>query len=182
MRLSHIAAAAVLTVVFAALAYAREVPESGPAVDGSPAWFTDHALDIHVHDYATMCTADTAKFCAGKIGEPLRICLTSNKARVSQTCQIALAMPWQEGGFDVSGTPPCVHSPICAAIAANNPSGVGSSAVDRVEWKSDPPNMGYHAIYSYELPPGGGGATSVSMGCGWMSRIMCGSAMRTGRR
>ncbi len=163
MRLSHIAAAAVLTTVLATLAYARDVPESGPAVDGSPAWFTDHATDIHVHDYASMCTADTAKFCAGKTGEPLRICLSSNKARVSQTCQTALAMPWQEGGFDVSGTPPCLHSPICAAKPANNPDGVNGDVVNRVEWKSDPPNMGYKAIYPYELPPGGGGATSVSM-------------------
>src|ERR1041384_3144220 len=92
---------------------ARDVAQSGPAADGSPAWTLERAADIHVHDYATMCTSDIAKFCAGKSDEALRICLSSNKKRVNESCQTALAMPWQEGGFDTSHTPPCAHSPIC---------------------------------------------------------------------
>ncbi len=165
MRLAHIAAAIVLATALISAASARDVAESGPAADGSPAWFTDRAADIHVHNYETMCTADTAKLCAGKAGEPLRICLASNKPRLSQSCQTALAMPWQEGGFDISNTAPCAHSVICAARAADNPDAVdgGAGVVNRVEWKSDSVNMGYKAIYPYELPPGGGGATSVSM-------------------
>jgi hypothetical protein len=163
MKLLYIAV--VLAVGLAPVASARDVAESGPAVDGSPAWFTDHASDIHVHDYVTMCTPDAAKFCSGKAGEALRICLSSNKLKVSSTCQTALAMPWQEGGFDMSSTPPCVHSVICAAKAANNPDGVngGIGVMNRVEWKSDPPNMGYKPVYPYQLPPGGGGATAVGM-------------------
>jgi hypothetical protein len=154
-----------LPPVWTGIALGREVPESGPAVDGSPAWFIDHAADIHVHNYATMCVPDAAKFCSGKTDQGLRTCLSANKTRVSQTCQTALAMPWQEGGFDTSKTPACVHSVICAARAANNPDGVdgGAGLVNRVEWKSSPPNMGYRAIYPYELPPGGGGATAVGM-------------------
>jgi hypothetical protein len=165
MRLWYFAAAAVLAVGVGATAQARDVADSGPAVDGSPAWFTDRAPDMHVHNYTTMCTADTAKFCGGKSGETLRICLSSNKAKVSQTCQTALAMPWQEGGFDTSDVPPCAHSVICAAKAENNPDAVngGAGVIERVEWKSEPANMGYKALYPYELPPGGGGATSVSM-------------------
>lgn len=164
MRVSYIAAA-VVAVGLAGYAFARDVPESGPAADGSPAWFTEHAADIHVHNYTDMCTSDITRFCAGKTAQALRICLSSNKARVSQTCQTALAMPWQEGGFDTTHTPPCAHSTVCAAKAVNNPDGVnnGTGIVSRVEWKSEPANMGYKAIYPYEMPPGGGGATSVSM-------------------
>ena len=163
-RFFFVAAAALITSLTLAAA-ARDVPESGPAADGSPAWSIDHGSDIHVHNYTSMCTEDSRKFCAGKTDEALRICLSSNKSRVSQTCQTALAMPWQEGGFDTSNTPPCAHSVVCAAKAANNPDGVdgGIGAVNRVEWKSDPVNMGYRAVYPYELPPGGGGATAVGM-------------------
>jgi len=165
MRISYSAAAAVFAAGLAGFAFARDVPESGPAADGSPAWFTDHAADIHVHNYTDMCTSDIPKFCSGKTEQALRICLSSNKAKVSKSCQTALAMPWQEGGFDTSRTPPCAHSVVCVAKPANNPDGVdgGVGVVSRVEWKSDPPNMGYKAVYPYELPPGGGGATSVSM-------------------
>ena len=67
MRLMHIAAFAVVVTGLTMVAFARDVPESGPAVDGSPAWFTDHASDIHVHNYETMCARPTrAKFCDGK--------------------------------------------------------------------------------------------------------------------
>ena len=172
MRLMHIAAFAVVVAGLTMAAFARDVPESGPAVDGSPAWFTDHASDIHVHNYETMCAGDTAKFCMGKTGEALRICLSSNKSRVSATCQTALAMPWQEGGFDISRTPPCVHSVICAARAANNPDGAngGVGVVNRVEWKSDPPNMGYKSSIPINCPRaaaahlGGAGFQGQSLG------------------
>jgi len=165
MRGFHIGTMAAAAIGLAGAALARDVPQSGPASDGSPAWFLERAPDIHVHDYAAMCTSDIAKFCAGKSGEKLRICLSSNKKRVSGRCQTALAMPWQEGGFDTSHTPSCAHSVICAARPANNPDGLNGAAgiVERVQWKSDPPNAGYKAIYPYELPPGGGGATAVSM-------------------
>jgi len=165
MRLLHLAAAAVIAAGLTTIALARNAPESGPAAGGSPAWFIDHGADIHVHNYATQCVPDAAKFCSGKTDQGLRTCLSSNKSRVSQTCQTALAMPWQEGGFDTSKTPACVHSVICSAKAANNPDGVdgGAGMVNRVEWKSKPENMGYKAIYPYALPPGGGGATAVGM-------------------
>jgi hypothetical protein len=165
MKRARCTAAIFLTLGLTVMASARDVPESGPAADGAPAWFIDSAPDIHVHDYETMCVSDTARFCTGKTGEALRICLSSNKTKVSQTCQTALAMPWQEGGFDMSNTAPCAHSVLCVPKAGNNPDGVGGGAgiVQRVEWKSNPPNMGYRAIYPYQLPPGGGGATAVGM-------------------
>lgn len=165
MRRSLFGTAMVSAVALAGVCLGREVPQSGRAVNGSPAWFLEHAPDIHVHDYAAMCTSDIGKFCAGKSGETLRICLSSNKKRVSDKCQTALAMPWQDGGFDTSHTPSCAHSVICTSKAINNPDGVdgGTGTVERVEWKSNPANMGYRAIYPYELPPGGGGATAVSM-------------------
>lgn len=165
MRGFHIGTVAVTTAVLVCAVFAREMPQSGPASDGSPAWFLERASDIHVHDYAAMCTSDVAKFCAGKSGQPLRTCLSANKARVSERCQTGLAMPWQEGGFDTSRTPKCAHSILCAARPADNPGGLNSGAgiVERVQWKSDLPNLGYKAIYPYELPPGGGGATAVSM-------------------
>src|SRR5215469_18295714 len=121
MNVRRLIVTSVLVVGLGAAASARDVAENSPAMDGSPAWFIDHAPDIHVHNYTSMCTEDIAKFCKGKAGEPLRICLSSNKSKVSPTCQTALAMAWQEGGFDTSNTPPCLHSVICAAKVANNP-------------------------------------------------------------
>jgi len=165
MRFLHLAAAVTLAAGMVAMASARDVPQSGPAEDGSPAWFIDHAPEIRLRTYEDMCKSDTAKFCSEQNGQALRSCLSLNKARVSPMCQAALAAPWQGGGFDTSRTPSCERSVICAARPANNPDGLngGGGIVARVEWKSEPPNMGYRAIYPYALPPGGGGATAVSM-------------------
>jgi len=162
MKSFPIGTVVIATVGFFGIALARDVPQSGPAADGSPAWLLEQAADIHVHDYAAMCTSDIAKFCTGKSGQPLRVCLSANKKQVSESCQTALAMPWQEGGFDTSHTPQCAHSVVCVARPANNPGGLKDAAgvVERVLWRSEPPNLGYKAIYPYELPPGGGGATA----------------------
>jgi hypothetical protein len=147
------------------LAAARDLPQSGPAENGSPAWVIENAAEIRVRDYAEQCQEDTARFCNGRTGIGLRICLATNQTRLGPQCRAALAAPWQGAGHDTSRTPACDGSVICNPRPANNPGGVndGAGTVQRVVWKSAPENMGYRATYPYELPPGGGGATAVSL-------------------
>jgi hypothetical protein len=163
-RLLLVLPAAALAIGMAAMAFARDVPQSGAAANGSPSWVIDQAREIRVNN-VNACREDAAKFCAGATGQAQRTCLATNRARVSAPCQATLAAPSQAGGYDTSKTPPCAHSPVCAVRAENNPDGAndGDSAVARVVWTSSPKNMGYRPLYPYQLPPGGGGATSVSM-------------------
>jgi hypothetical protein len=124
-----------------------------------------------------MCTADAAKFCAES---PARRCapVFPEQSKVSQTCQTALYAVAGRG-FDVSHTPPCARSVICAAKPANNPDGLhgGVDVVNRVEWKY-PPNMGYKAVYPMNCLPAAA-AAAVSMdsgaifGCSSVFRPAC---------
>jgi DNA-binding beta-propeller fold protein YncE len=167
MKLMHLAVTiGVAAGSLAMSALARDVSRSGPAANGSPAWAIEQVSDTDIRsDYTAICREDAAKLCAGRDGSALRICLATNKARVSPACQTALAAPWQGAGNDQSRMTPCDRSIICNPRPANNvgvPAAAGRT-VERVMWKSTPLNMGYQPTYPYELPPGGGGATSVSM-------------------
>ena len=165
MRLKHFLALAALTVM-AAAASARDVPQSGAAANGSPAWVIEQVSDTEIrNDYVATCREDSARLCTGREGIALRICLATNKTRVSTACQAALAAPWQGAGNDQSRMPACDRSIICNPRPANNPGAPANAGrtVERVIWKSAPLNLGYRPTYPYELPPGGGGATSVSM-------------------
>jgi hypothetical protein len=162
MRLILVAAA--LAAGTAGAAFARDVPQSGPAENGSPAWVIVHDENLPSRNLAMMCREDIPKFCAGQAGQALRVCLATNKARVSQSCRDSLNSPGQLAGTDTSKTPNCVRSVVCNPAAGNNPGGVRQTGgIARVEWRSSPLNLGYRPTYPYELPPGGGGATSVSM-------------------
>jgi hypothetical protein len=148
------------------VAFARDVPRNGPAANGSPAWKIEQAsdADVRLGDYTQLCKEDTAKLCAERAGQALRTCLSANKSRVSQACRAALDAPWQGGGFDTAGTPACDRSIICNPRPANNPGTADNGrVVERVMWTSNPVNLGYRPTYPYELPPGGGGVTAVSM-------------------
>ncbi len=157
----RVARLAVIALVTATAATAQ--PASGPAANGSPAWFVTHDANLPSRNYAMMCRENIPKFCGGQSGQALRICLSVNKSKVSQACQDSLNSPGQTAGTDTSNTRNCERSVICAT-AANNAGGVRQTGgVPRVQWRSEPLKMGYRPAYPYELPPGGDGATSVGM-------------------
>lgn len=164
MRIVNLLAVTAFAAGIVAVAFARDVPQSGPAMDGAPAWIITHDGKLASRNYGQMCKDDIPKFCAGQTGQALHVCLSANKARVSPTCQDSLNSPGQTAGTDTSHTPACARSVVCTPAAVNNPDGVKQQGgVARVQWKSEPLNMGYKAAYPYELPPGGDGATAVSM-------------------
>ena len=92
---------------------------------------------------------------------------------VSPACVQALQTPTiTETTVDRSGTPTCVRSVICMSSNGqgiswdDNPSGVhnGTNNVVRIEWRSNPVNLGYKPTYPYQpLIQGAGGAVSVGV-------------------
>ena len=76
-----------------------------------------------------------------------------------------------ETTVDRSGTPTCVRSVLCMSsngqgISWNvNPSGLygGTSNVQRVQWRSNPVNLGYKPNYPHTLIKGADGAVSVGV-------------------
>ena len=160
------------------MAEADSRPTSGPAGNGEPAWFVyepasnGRAFTPRPVEPIAECAADAAKF--GVSPEEERNTLMNNWKSISAECLAALAMPpirAGAGGIDQSHTPTCVRAVICSANNGQgiswktNPSGVddGVGGRRRVEWKSDPENMGYAISYPYELPAGANGAVSVGV-------------------
>lgn len=161
-------------LVFAsAVAMAESPPRSGPAENGSPAWYIYEPPARPAPsgpppvDEVAECAADAAKL--GVVG---RNALMANWKAVSVTCQEALSKhrpnPFSKDRSDV---PTCVRSVICEQFNGQginwrtNPSGVrnGVGGHQRVLWKSEPEHMGYTISYPYELPQGGDGAVSVGV-------------------
>ena len=152
---------------------AEPPPRSGPAEDGSPAWYMyerparpgrDGPPRI---DTVEECAADAAK-----LGIEGRNALMANWQAVSLVCQDALSEhepnPFSK---DRSDFPTCVRSVICEQFNGQginwrtNPSGLhnGVGGHDRVLWRSDPEHMGYTISYPYDLPEGGDGAVGVGI-------------------
>ena len=161
-------------------AMAAPQPRSGPAKDGSPAWFIyeppaadRNAPPIPSRRVApiTACAADSAKLNAA--GPDERNTLMANWKQVSEACRVALEAPLiTPTSVDLAANvPTCVRSVICGPnngqgiLWRPNPGGVsdGVGGWQRVEWRSDPLNMGYTVSYPYTLPPGGNGAVSVGV-------------------
>jgi|SRR5579884_2828221 len=148
----------------------REVPQSGPAENGSPAWFIYKAPPREGPPIPAECTADLARYGgAARDIAGQRDALLYNSAMLTPQCKAALTKPNIQV-YNKANVPICVHSPICTAsngfgiTSLNNPYGVeGPGAYIRVEWRSSPVNMGYRPLYPYTIPPGGGGAVAVAM-------------------
>ena len=167
--------AAVVTLPAQAVAQAptavQDVPQSGPAENGSPAWFIfTPPRPRPPASLPAECSGDIATYARGKsdLGDQ-RDALIYHSAMLTPTCKTALTKPNIQI-YNKANVPLCVHSPICTAsngfgmTALNNPYGVeGIGGYIRTEWKSDPVNMGYTPAYPYAIPPGGGGAVSVGM-------------------
>lgn len=155
-------------------AMAEPVPQSGPAANGSPAWFVYQppagrpAFRMPPAQPITECAADAAKLNA--TGPDERNTLMANWKAVSTKCQEALSRQLvRPGSIDLSDVPTCVRSVICGenngqGISWNtNPQAANNVDRQRIEWKSKPENMGYAISYPYNLPAGANGAVSVGV-------------------
>jgi sugar lactone lactonase YvrE len=193
MRFSFIALTMALAAGSAALAFAQdEVPQSGPAKNGEPAWFIYKAPPPSAPAQAPgagpgartqaggrggprftipeVCNADLAKLCSGKSGAEGLRCLYGHVGEVTHECRMAYSGPRFRQTTDAIQMPICDHSPICTyntgAGVGNftNPDGIrdGMGGYIRVEWKTN--NMGFKPTYPIQLPEGmRGGAVSLAI-------------------
>ena len=117
----------------------------------------------------TACTADAARL---GVPDTDRNELMKRWKDVSPACAKALETPTlTDTTVDRSGNPTCVRSVICMSsngqgISWNvNPNGLynGTNNVRRVQWRSNPLNLGYKPEYPFTLIPGAGGAVSIGI-------------------
>src|SRR4051812_6987342 len=116
------------------------------------------------------CVADAAKM---GVDASDRNELMIRWKEVPPACEKALETPTiAETTVDRSGNPTCVRSVICMSsngqgISWNtNPQGLhnGTNNVHRINWRSNPLNLGYKPTYPYTpLIQGAGGAVSVAV-------------------
>jgi sugar lactone lactonase YvrE len=132
-----VAVTAIVLLFTAKLAFAQSqgVPTSGPAENGSPAWFMQGT-----YVYANL-TVDAS----GHVTETPRA-----------------ARGGGEGGMAsaAGNVPNCSHSPVCDNKMANGVGPRTRNDLQRVEWNN---TLGYTYKYPYVLPPGPGGAVSVAL-------------------
>jgi hypothetical protein len=160
------------------------VPMSGPAANGLPAWFIYEAPPRPANAPGPggpggpggagpapipACANDAAKL---GVNPGDRNEMMKRWKEVSAACATALELPLVAANtIDRSGTPTCVRSVICMSsngqgISWNvNPSGLynGTNSVRRVQWRSEPANLGYKPTYPLTLIPGANGAVSVGV-------------------
>ncbi len=170
-------------VLASSAAVSQSLPTSGPAENGQPEWFIYQApaggpggaggrggFTPRPTPPIAECAADSAKL--GISGPTERNELMKRWKEVSPACVNALALPTiTETTIDRSGTPTCVRSVMCMSsngqgISWNvNPSGLynGTNNVQRVQWRSNPVNLGYKPVYPYSLIQGANGAVSVGV-------------------
>ncbi|MFP5206762.1 MAG: hypothetical protein ACLGSH_15520 [Acidobacteriota bacterium] len=170
-----------LAVILAAAAAAQTPapPTSGPARDGSPAWFlqgsfpdpTGHTLvdargNVTIpprsewpENPARFCREDLAKFCQAAQGAAVRQCLAAHAGQLSGPCRGAVdrAEALQSANGNV---PPCRRSPVCDNRMTNGLGPRGRQDLQRVEWQ---PTLGYTFLYPYVLPAGMGGVPAVAL-------------------
>jgi sugar lactone lactonase YvrE len=95
------------------------------------------------------CTDDIVKYCTGQTSFEARACLTTNLAKLSDRCKVALA------AMPAEIVPACSHSPVC-----DNRYGGARRDLQRVEWEQ---TMGFTFAYPMDLPVGGGGVSAVGI-------------------
>src|SRR5580658_4074679 len=169
--------AAALAAGSSAVSYAQdEVPQSGPAENGQPAWFIYKApaatAPARPRSVPDTCNADIGKWCSGKTGMDALTCLYANVGEITGQCKMAVEGPRYRVATPDATVPICDNSPICTYNTGaglgnfTNPDGVrnGMGGYIRVEWASQPINMGWKPVYPIALPPEEkGGAVSVAV-------------------
>jgi hypothetical protein len=166
---------AFLLAVNGFVAVAASPPQSGPAKDGQPAWFIYQPptpatpRPPQAEPRILACAAEAVKLCSDQ-PDTQRSCLMAHYTQVSSACQTALAAPAPSVN-DKSNIPTCIRSVLCGPnngqgiLNRTNPNGLrdGMGGYSRVQWRSDPVNMGYTVSYPYALPAGANGAVAVAV-------------------
>ncbi len=149
------AAGAVLFTATIAFAQTNDAASSGPAVNGSPAWFLGDMQGM-IQTRARPrpdaglagCEQDIAKFCSQRNGSVTRYCLLENASKLSARCKESATAANAASLKNTLGTPYCFKSPVCDPAPDRGGNRLG---VRPVEWKQ---TMGYTFTYPFPSPEG----------------------------
>src|ERR1044071_703230 len=138
-----------------ALSQTNDAASSGPAANGSPAWFLQDMQGM-IQTRARPapdaglagCAGDIAKFCSTSSRSVTRYCLLENASKLSGQCKASATAANEDALKNTLGTPYCFKSPVCDPAPDQ---GGNRLAVKAVEWKQ---TMGYTFAYPFPSPEG----------------------------
>jgi len=145
------------SLLTATLAFSQtnDAASSGPAANGSPAWFLQEMGGmIQTRARPTPdaglagCAGDIAKFCGHRNGSVTRYCLLQNASSLSGQCKESVTAAEAKSLKATLGTPYCFRSPVCDPAPDRGGNRLGVRAV---EWKQ---TMGYTFAYPFPSPEG----------------------------
>jgi hypothetical protein len=138
-----------------ALSQTNDAASSGPAANGSPAWFLkgmQGMVETRAHPAPDAglagCESDIAKYCSRHAGSGARYCLLQNSAKLSGQCKASASAAEAVSLKTDLGTPYCYSSPVCDPTPDRGGNRLGVKAV---EWKQ---TMGYTFAYPIASPEG----------------------------
>jgi len=138
-----------------AFSQTNDAASSGPAANGSPAWFLqDMSGMIQTRARPTPdlgmagCAGDIAQYCSLSSRSTTRYCLLQNASKLSGQCKASAAAAEATAQKANLGTPSCFRSPVCDPRADRGGNRLGVKAV---EWKQ---TMGYSFAYPFASPEG----------------------------
>jgi DNA-binding beta-propeller fold protein YncE len=138
-----------------AFAQTNDAASSGPAANGSPAWFLQDMQGMiqtraRPKPDAGMagCEQDIAKYCSSRNGSVTRYCLLENAAKLSGQCRESAKAAEAAALKNTLGTPYCFKSPVCDPAPERGGNRLGVRAV---QWKQ---TMGYSFTYPFASPEG----------------------------
>ncbi|HTC83573.1 MAG TPA: hypothetical protein VK683_04425 [Rhizomicrobium sp.] len=138
-----------------AFSQTNDAASSGPAANGSPAWFLQDMQGM-IQTRARPrpdaglagCENDIAKYCSARNGSVTRYCLLQNAAKLSSQCKESASAAEAKSLNNTLGTPYCHSSPVCDPAPDRGGNRLGVKAV---EWKQ---TMGYTFAYPFPSPEG----------------------------
>ena len=164
MKNGYLVCAVLLATATGAFSQTNDATSSGPAVNGSPAWFLapmQGMIETRAKPRPDAglagCAGDVAEFCTAQAGYNARYCLLQNVSKLSAQCKASTTAA--EAGAQKAnlGTPSCYRSPVCDPRADRGGNRLGVKAV---EWKQ---TMGYSFAYPFASPEGEkGGMVAVA--------------------
>jgi hypothetical protein len=155
IRLCAAGAFGILFATASAFAQTNDATSSGPAANGSPAWFLQDMQGM-IQTRARPkpdggmagCEQDIAKFCSQRNGSVTRYCLLENAAKLSAQCKESATAANAASLKNTLGTPYCFKSPVCDPAPDRGGNRLGVKAV---QWKQ---TMGYTFTYPFPSPEG----------------------------
>jgi hypothetical protein len=159
MKNRHILCAAasfgMLCAASVAFSQTNDAASSGPAANGSPAWFLQEMRGMmetrakpRPDAGLAGCESDIAEFCSQQRGSSARYCLLQNSVRLTGQCKASVSAAEAASLKATLGTPYCYKSPVCDPSPDRGGDRLGVRAV---EWKQ---TMGYSFAYPVPSPEG----------------------------